>query len=52
MAVEDPDAGEVGAVPHLDGVVAEPAHDLGVVVLQAVHAFAVLRPGKDLDIMI
>ena len=41
MAVEDADARQVGPVPHLDGVVAEAAHDLVVVVLEAVDALAV-----------
>ena len=31
-------------VPHLDGVVPQPAHDLAVVILQAVDALAVLTP--------
>ena len=35
------------SVPHLDGVVPEPTHDLTVVVLEAVHALAVLAPAVD-----
>jgi hypothetical protein len=34
-------------VPHLDGVVPEAGHDLGVVVLQAVDALAVLAAAVD-----
>ena len=35
------------SVPHLDGVIPEPAHDLAVVVLEAVHPLAVLAPAVD-----
>ena len=35
------------SVPHLDRVVPEPAHDLAVVVLEAVHAFAILASAVD-----
>ena len=34
-------------VPHLDGVVPQSAHDLAVVVLEAVHTLAVLTPAVD-----
>jgi hypothetical protein len=47
VTVEHLGAGQGIAVPHLDRVVAQPGHDLGVVILQAVDALGVLGPAVD-----